>query len=567
LLAPAARAAEDGAVLSGVIRDAQGVAQMGALVQVLAANSVTVATAFTDQHGHYLITNLNPGRYLVRASATLLVPATRANLQLQRGATTVVNLTLATLFDTTSWLPATRRRADEPDDDWKWTLRSTANRPILRILQDGDVIEVSTSATESASAEKMRARTTLSSGNGEFGEGGIHSVLAIHRTLDNGADMVVRSDVGANRMPNGFGPSQDFEIGFGQKQGFSGAARTVVSYKAHPELVAEDAMAGMQISSVTSARRMSLGELVSVEAGSSLQLINSGASATAMHPFVRLTAHPMGVWTLHYRLASDRELQGFEDVTTGQTEVPVALVKNGKLALESGRHQEFGADRKAGRGTVSFAYYHDKVGQTAIWGGAKGAGATIPGQMIAGPAGASQLPAGMLVDPTTGTFRTLGPGYVTNGARLTVSAPLLAGLWVAAEYSTGDAVASESGPVTLFPAALASLKAEEAQTGTLALKGKIKGSGTRLRASYRWQPAKLVTAVDPYSAFGDQGFLSCQLRQPIRWGARLPSGLDATIDVTNLLAQGYRPFLSADGQTLYFAQAPRTMQAGLSFTF
>jgi hypothetical protein len=47
----------------------------------------------------------------------------------------------------------------------------------------------------------------------------------------------------------------------------------------------------------------------------------------------------------------------------------------------------------------------------------------------------------------------------------------------------------------------------------------------------------------------------------------LPPGLEATIDVTNLLAQGYRPFLSADGRTLYLAQAPRTIQGGLSFTF
>jgi len=80
-----------------------------------------------------------------------------------------------------------------------------------------------------------------------------------------------------------------------------------------------------------------------------------------------------------------------------------------------------------------------------------------------------------------------------------------------------------------------------------------------VRASYRWQPSKLVTAVDPYSSFSDQAFLSFQLRQPIQWGMRLPKGLDATIDVTNLLAEGYRPFVSADGQTLYFAQAPRTV--------
>jgi hypothetical protein len=50
-------------------------------------------------------------------------------------------------------------------------------------------------------------------------------------------------------------------------------------------------------------------------------------------------------------------------------------------------------------------------------------------------------------------------------------------------------------------------------------------------------------------------------------GHLLPAGLDATIDVTNLLAQGYRPFLSADGQAMFLAQSPRAVQAGLAFTF
>ena len=77
----------------------------------------------------------------------------------------------------------------------------------------------------------------------------------------------------------------------------------------------------------------------------------------------------------------------------------------------------------------------------------------------------------------------------------------------------------------------------------------------------------LVTAVDPYASFGDQAYLSCHVRQALRLGSLLPAGLDATVDVTNLMAQGYRPFLSADGHTLFLAQSPRTVQAGLAFTF
>jgi hypothetical protein len=75
----------------------------------------------------------------------------------------------------------------------------------------------------------------------------------------------------------------------------------------------------------------------------------------------------------------------------------------------------------------------------------------------------------------------------------------------------------------------------------------------------------LVTAVDPYEE--DQGYLSFYVRQAVRWGDRLPPGLEATVDVTNLLAQGYLPFLSADGRTLFLAQSPRAIQGGLSFTF
>ncbi len=563
LLGVPAAQADGGAVVSGVVRDSQGVAQMGALVQILAANSATVATAFTDSHGRYMIANLNTGRYLVRASATLFVPATKANLQLRTGVSTVVNLTLGALFDKTQWLPAERRRADEPEDDWKWTLRSAANRPILRIVEDGTLLEVSTSASERTPAEKTRARASVTSGDGEFGAGGTHNILSIHRSLDGGGDMTFRMDTGLTRVPSASGPSQQFEAGLEQRQGFDGAARTVVSYRLHPELMAAGMPTGMQSFSMTSAQRMSLGELLEIEAGGNLEAINAagplaGMTALSAHPFVRLTSHPMGVWTLHYRMATDRNVQGFEDVTTGQSDVPVATVKNGKLALERGRHQELAVERKAGRGTVSMAVYRDAIALMAVAGG----GSTGPGETIA-----SQIPAGMLVDPTTGSFRALATGYTTNGMRMTVSAPLIDGLWVAAEYSTGDAMASETGPNAGFAEALAGLDPQRSESATIALKGRIKGLGTRIRSSYRWQPSKLVTAVDPYSSFSDQGFLSFQIRQPIHWGMRLPRGLDATIDVTNLLAQGYRPFLSADGQTLYFAQAPRTVQGGLSFSF
>jgi hypothetical protein len=140
-------------------------------------------------------------------------------------------------------------------------------------------------------------------------------------------------------------------------------------------------------------------------------------------------------------------------------------------------------------------------------------------------------------------------------------------MWVAVEYATGEALAARDGAAMSLPTMSTSLAPQAAQTATIALRGKVLHSGTRVRASYRWQPTRLVTAVDPYASFSDQAYFSCYLRQALRLGNLLPAGLDATVDVTNLLAQGYRPFLSADGQTLFLAQSPRTIQAGLAFTF
>jgi len=45
------------------------------------------------------------------------------------------------------------------------------------------------------------------------------------------------------------------------------------------------------------------------------------------------------------------------------------------------------------------------------------------------------------------------------------------------------------------------------------------------------------------------------------------SGVEAQLDVSNLLAEGYQPFLTEDGSHLYFAQTQRCIRGGLAFTF
>ncbi len=558
--------------VAGTVRDTHGTPQMGALVQVIslqavAGDAVVAGTAFTDMHGHYSIPSIGPGKYQLKATAALFLPAMRDNLQLRPGAQTVVNLTLSTLFEAVQWLPAQKRKADEPDDDWKWTLRSAENRPILRMLEDGPLVMVSTS-DNSKSKPSLRARVAVQNGDGGFGDGGLHNAFTVDRVLADGSGVILRADLGSPETSYPLAPSADFTAGYERKMNAMTTMRSVVSYQSHPEIVGGGGMPGLRALTMQSAEQTALGELLAVEYGSELTGVSlEGSMAAMVRPFARVTARPTDHVLLTYRVATARDLQGWEDMDAVQPELPVAVLRHspgGRTAMqmEQGVHQEASVGIKTGRGLLQAAYYHDNVGQTMLQGG--------------GSPGWQQIAAGnVLADPTTGTFRMLGPGYNTGGVRVMATEPLTSTIWAVVEISTGQALAMQASSamegVAAAPGALqaaaAMLRDEQAETAMIALRGLVLHSRTQVRASYRWQPASTVTAVDSYNAFSDQPYFSFYMRQPLHLGHVIPNGVEALVDVTNLLAQGYHPVLSSDGRTLFFAQSPRTLQGGLSFTF
>ena len=553
-LAPGTMVAASAATVSGVVRDIHGVAQMGALVEAVSAASGSVGMAYTDMAGRYRIANLAAGQYQVRATAALFAPATRGNLRLTAGMRATVDLTLSMLSDPVAWLPAQRRRADEPGDDWTWTLRSAANRPILRMMGDGSVELVSSGAGEAPRAAPVEARASMMSGDGGFGAGGAHGVVALDRAGNDGSDMMMRASVAA---ADASAPATEIDAGYERRGIMGGGSRLVVSVASHPEMMTSGGagngnVMGMQTMRMASAEKMQLGDSVDVEAGGTVYAIRTAGTALTAQPFLNVTVHPGEVWAVRYRLATSRDLQDFDGLDSIAAELPVAAVCGARLCTESGTHQEIALSRRAGGGLLQAAVYHDAIARTSI----AGTGATGAAELT-GSGGAS----GVVVDTETGSFRALGAGTTANGVSVTLSEPLTGGLWAALEFVSGTALetGNEQGTAGLQPAS--------AEAATVAVKGRVLRTGTKLRAAYRWQPRRLATAVGPYEAFSDQAFLSFALRQAVRWGDRLPEGLEATIDVTNLLAEGYQPYLSADGRTLFLAQTPRTVQGGLSFTF
>ena len=77
---------------------------------------------------------------------------------------------------------------------------------MLRILEDGTPVLVSSSATET-NHDQTQVRAAFSSGDGGFGHGGTHNVLAEDRELADGSNVLLRMDVGMPSAPVGVGPS------------------------------------------------------------------------------------------------------------------------------------------------------------------------------------------------------------------------------------------------------------------------------------------------------------------------------------------------------------------------
>ena len=136
---------------------------------------------FTDDRGFYSVASLLPGTYSVKVSAPSFLPSLREKIGVRAGAKLMVNVTLTTLFEAIQLVPL---RGPVDDDDWKWTLRSVANRPILRVLEDGTTVVAQSG--ESAADRDLKGTLTFLAGSPGQGFGSpsdMNAGFAVERSL------------------------------------------------------------------------------------------------------------------------------------------------------------------------------------------------------------------------------------------------------------------------------------------------------------------------------------------------------------------------------------------------
>jgi hypothetical protein len=150
--------------------------------------------------------------------------------------------------------------------------------------------------------------------------------------------------------------------------------------------------------------------------------------------------------------------------------------------------------------------------------------------------------------------------------RVVMQQKLPADLTATVAYNYGGVLdASPNRPWDEFAS---SIHTERRHAVTTKLAGSLPGTKTRWSTSYKWTSGTALTPVDMFDASPGQSepYFNVFVRQPIP-GATCLGRMEALVEVRNLLAQGYMPVVSPDGQTLYLVQSARSIRGGVAFTF
>jgi Carboxypeptidase regulatory-like domain len=532
------------ASVSGLVRNSAGTPQIGAEVQLLRPDLTLVATVYTDAAGRFKFSALFPGHYSVKALDTSYLPSMRENVKVRTA--TVVNLTLNTLYEVMQWLPSQPRTVNSQKDDWAWTLRSAENRPLLRWLEDGPLVVVTDGP---GTSPRLKARLMATGQAGTFGESGQRFSASVEDTPSGSKELLARVD---------FAPDTDAGmesmLGFRQDLGFAGSVQSVAAISIHPEVSGPDG-GGTNEASVSAWESMHLGDEFDIDAGATQVMgrLNSRSPSTvvAALPNASVTWHG-GNSSVGYRMASliPTAIEG--DGERAQRWMPAMSVRNGELVLERGMHNEMGWSRTTDTSGMSVVVYSDNIQNPVIE--ARG------NAFVGGGQG--------LFDRTGNMMRIAGPGFSTQGVVASVEHRLPRGNQVRLSYANGSAlVMPGSQQAVVISRAVNSAHPRRAEAYSISLSGTLEGTGTKWRASYRWQPEDTLTVIAPYSLDAVAPYLNLRIRQTLRTSRDGSSGIEALLDVQNLLAQGYFPYLMKDGSVLVFAQQQRGIRGGLAFTF
>jgi hypothetical protein len=546
-----ASSATNPGTISGYVKNSSGTPQMGATVEILAQAATHGPIVYTDDKGRYTAHGLVPGTYSIKVSAPSFLPSIREHVGLISGANLVINVTLNTLFEAIQFVPK-KTNSPEDQDDWRWTLRSVANRPILRLASDGPLVVVS--HKDEATDAVLKAKVAFMAGsNGEaFSGSDMSTNFEYEQSVFGNNSIAFNGNVGyGNGTPAMFQATYKHQMPNGTHPEVTLTAKRFAS----PDMVARHA--ALQALAMRVSNTTQITPSIEFNYGAEEQAVQFVRTATAFRPFGSVDWHLGDNTVIQYQYASSapnmRHEKGFQTAPSDLSETsPRVSLMNNDPKIERARHHEIAVSRRQGKNNFQVAAFHDRVTNTALTGVGDGVGDE----------------GDILGDVYSGTFLYNGGVMETNGVRAVYERKLTDTLAATLDYSYGGVLTAPEQMMTLSDVRR-SLHTEKRHSVAAKFSGTIPASKTKILTSYRWTNGDALTPVDMFNSSPGESdpALSLFIRQPLPKKCFIPAGVEALVDVRNLLAQGYRPVMSTDGQALYLVQVARSFRGGLSYTF
>ena len=564
--------------IEGRVRNSVGMPQPGAIVLLQTQNEHLVARTQTAVDGRFRFDSLTPDSYTVRVSSSSFLPANRQNVPVRAGMESLLSVQLASFFSTIELVSTLPAPGSLVTDEWKWVLRSNPGlRPVLRLSPELDPLSAHGDPVPDG-WRKTRGVVQVSGGEASSDLMGSSSDLgtafALATSVFGTRELQFSGNVGyaaASGNPatafrtryTGLGgasltPDVEFtvrQLAFGQRAG--------QALLTGPGAVQE--LPALRSYSIKLQDHQEIGDRMRLNYGMLMEAVAFVDHLNVLSPFAKLEydlPHKSGAEMAFSAgapgadFSSPAPAPSQAESLAGLNLFPRVSLLSGKARLQHATSYEAGYHLSLGNTTLHGSVYQERTYNQAF--------------VLAGDTSVLNTK-DLLPDMASSSSIFNFGNFTSSGYLVSASRPLGAQWSASALFGSGGALRPDNtGALVSDASSLRDrMRVGQAKWASARVAGTLPSAGTYFSMAYIWTPGGRLIPTHAFLTQDMQtglGF-NFQVRQPLPVINGLGGRFEVTAEVRNLLAQGYLPVPSSDGQSMLLVPFPRSLRGGLSFIF
>jgi len=576
--------------LGGLVTDVAGKPQPGAVVLLFSKQDRLLQKSATDSLGSFAFGDLLPDLYSIHVSLSSFVPAIKDRIQIKPGMRSLLDVNLSRVFSSVQLVSTAPISGSLMSDSWKWALRADSSlRPILRFLPAPPASTPSEISSSGGIFTDSRGLVRLSATDGATvsadGQADLGTQFAFATSVYGGNFLHLAGDVGY--APGSAAPSAAIrttysrELPTGDNPEISVTMRQVfVPLRAGQGLMGNQQngtdgnLPALRTLGVSFEDRKQITDSLQMEYGVAFDNVSFLDRLHYFSPWAKVTyAVPRGKVDFTWTSGNPQPGLGMESAPAPDTGasaattdlqrelaavdvLPRVTLKDGHAKVQHGEDFELSYSERIGSREYRVSGYHESVSNTTLT-----VASSEPG-----------LFAGDLVPDLFSNSSLFNMGrFETFGYDASVTQDLGENYKVTLIYGSLGVLSPRGSETSIDTADDLRRMMETGHRPALTVRvsGTVKATGTRLVASYQWADYQSATPGPMFtteSARPEPG-LNVIVKQPVPSIPRVPWRMEASAELSNLLAQGYLPLMTSGGNQFLLINTPRMIRGGLAFVF